>query len=47
MDRFEKEVDSHAIVRQLEMKGVIPATLRHKIEQNETKAGTLDLYGHI
>ena len=47
MDRFEKEVDSHAIVRRLEMKGVIPPTLRHKIEQNETKAGTQDLYGHI
>jgi hypothetical protein len=47
MDRFEKEVDSHAIVRRLEMKGVIPPTLRHKIEQNETKAGTLDLYEHI
>jgi hypothetical protein len=47
MERFEKEVNSHAIVKRLEMKRVIPATLCHNIEQNETKAGTLDLYEHI
>ena len=46
-DRFSKEVDSHAIVKTLETKKVIPPSLLFNIERTDSGNGSLILYMHI
>ena len=46
-DRFSREVDSHAIAKNLEIKKVIPPSLKYKIEHTNPGNGTLELYMHI